>query len=339
MKRSSWAWIATTLALTAAPGCVLKPQDDGSRFRDAVPQASEVEIKGPDSGGAATSGTNAFQPPSGVETSDPWASGPWAKYYGFTREVRKGVNSLTGVLLGGIWIVVNTQPTSVDAHQAIWGPYTDSLEPVTWRFRVEEVADGEYDYALEGRPKTSTSDADFRTVLGGKGYGRGDPRHGDGHFTLDLDAARELDPFDHQDESGTITVNHDLPPDITKRLSREHVVTAQVRPSDTAAWYDVTSVDNQDGTGVLIVNAHDDVDDSHTTAMEDVGIMSQWRADGAGRADITIAGGDVPASVGKVTAVECWASDFTRSYYNDSISMEPSEGDAAQCAYDAPPAL
>ena len=64
--------------------------------------------------------------------------------------------------------------------------------------------------------------------------------------------------------------------------------------------------------------------------------QERWRADGAGRADIVIASGDVPADPGKVSAVECWGSDFTRSYYSDSINFEPNSGDMAACVYDAP---
>ena len=60
------------------------------------------------------------------------------------------------------------------------------------------------------------------------------------------------------------------------------------------------------------------------------------RADGAGRADITIAGGDIPSNPGVVSAVECWGADFVRSYYTDSIEFSPTEGDATACVYDAP---
>jgi hypothetical protein len=80
------------------------------------------------------------------------------------------------------------------------------------------------------------------------------------------------------------------------------------------------------------------VDDTKLTQLEDIGIDSRWRADGAGRADIVIAGGDVPADPGPgmVSAVECWGSDFMRSYYSDSINFEPSEGQASACVYEAP---
>jgi hypothetical protein len=49
-----------------------------------------------------------------------------------------------------------------------------------------------------------------------------------------------------------------------------------------------------------------------------------------------MSGGDIPASVGTVTAVECWSGDFARVYYDDSIDWEPTSGDPAACAFDAP---
>jgi hypothetical protein len=46
-------------------------------------------------------------------------------------------------------------------------------------------------------------------------------------------------------------------------------------------------------------------------------------------------GGDIPQSLGVVTAVECWGSDFMRVYYTDSINYEPTEGAAGACAFSA----
>lgn len=313
------------------PGCALEKKEGADRFREAIPKADHVEVSGPETAqgqqGAASS----------VQADEPWANGPWAKYYGFTRVVRDGVNAVTGVVLGSVWIIVHTQPTSVGQDEAIWGPYTDSLEPVTWRFRVTEVAENEYEYRLEGRPKASSDDSDFRAVLLGKGFGKGHPSHGDGEFTIDIDTARELDPFYYGDDSGKVRVSHDLPPNITDDLfALPKTITAEVTPSSTDAWWTVTSTANEDKTGTLIVHAFDDTDDSATTAKEDIRIASQWNAQGAGRSDITLTGGDVPADPGQVTAVECWDTDFFRVYYSDSLQWEATEGEASACAYQTP---
>src|SRR5262249_26039208 len=147
---------------------------------------------------------------------------------------------------------VHTEPSSVQDGVATWGPYTDALEPVTYRFRVTRVADGEYDYVLEGRPKASTSDADYQNVLVGHGFGKHHAQHGEGDFTVDLGLPRELDPFAHQNDSGTVHVTHHLPHDIGAgggALPRS--ITAEVTPDPAVnpESFTVTSNANLDGTG------------------------------------------------------------------------------------------
>ena len=84
---------------------------------------------------------------------------------------------------------MHSEPTNLHADSADWGPYTDALEPVTWRFRVTRVNadEREYSYSLEGRPKASTSEDAYRAVLTGAGYGPLSAKHGDGSFRIELD--------------------------------------------------------------------------------------------------------------------------------------------------------
>jgi hypothetical protein len=325
-------WAAWTLGGSVAlSGCMLDKKEDAGRFREALPKADQVEVSGPETAQGQQGAS------SHTQADEPWANGPWAKYYGFTRVVRDGVNAVTGVVLGSVWIIAHTDPTSVENDEAIWGPWTDSLSPATYRFRVTEIAPDEYEYRLEGRPKASSSDGDFRAVMFGKGFGKGHASHGDGEFTIDLDTARALDPFYLDDDTGSVKVIHDLPANITDNLfALPKTITAEIKPSDTTEWWTVTSHARQDGTGTLLVNAYDDVDDSGTTQSEDIQIASQWNQNGAGRADITLSGGDIPADPGMVTAVECWDSDFYSIYYADSLEWQATEGDVNACAYDAP---
>jgi hypothetical protein len=259
-----------------------------------------------------------------------------AKWYAFTRGVRDGVNVVTRDVLASVWLIVHSAPSDASEDHAEWGPYTDALDPASYRFRVERVAPGEYDYTLEGRPKASSSDADYRAVLQGRGYGRLDPRHGDGSFTIDLDAARALDPLRHQDDSGTVTITHDLPATIDRNLGAlPRTISADVNP-EGESWLHVRSQANADSTGALDVDAHADTDDSKATLLEDISVQSRWNANGAGRADISVAGGDLPATVPLVSATECWGTDFSRIYYSDSVTFEPTFGDATSCVYAEP---
>ena len=157
-------------------GCVYPADgEDASRFRDAVPRKEAVAVPGPEQT-AATTAQSLSPARHALGVSDGGTGTSWAKYYGFTREVRDGVNDVTGAILGAVWLAAQTHPSSLVPHEAVWGPWTDSLEPATWRLRITEVGDGEFEYRLEGRPKASTSNADFRAVVTGKGWGRGQAR-------------------------------------------------------------------------------------------------------------------------------------------------------------------
>jgi hypothetical protein len=313
-------------------GCLLEKQDDGAEFREAVPRGEAVTVAGPEADARGDANAASLT----TQADEPWSAGPYSKWYGFTRVVRAGVNVVTAAVLGSAWVIVHTEPSLVEDGEAIWGPYTDALDPVTYRFRVTRVAEAEYDYVLEGRPKTSSSDADYVPVLRGHGYGKRHDQHGEGEFTIDLDAARELDPFAHRDDSGTVRVVHQLPRAWRDGEYLPRTIVAEVTPNPelNPESFAVTSRANEDGTGSLHVTASADVDDTKTTALEDIVVDSRWRADGAGRADIAISGGDIPADPGRVSAAECWGADFMRSYYADSLELEPSEGEASACAYD-----
>lgn len=341
--RSSVVALSCLLGSAALlPGCMLEKQDDGEAFREAVPQREAIVVAGPETDATAATATQSTSLSEALarhaQAARPLGRGDFAKWYGFTRAVRGGVNSVTAWVLGSVWAIVQVQPTSVKDGEAIWGPYTDALEPVTYRFRVTRVAEAEYDYVLEGRPKASSSDADFRVVLDGHGFGKQHAQHGEGQFTIDLSTARELDPFGRDKDSGTVRIVHHLPHDIESGDALPRTIRAEVTPDPAVdrESYTVDSVANEDGTGTLDVVAKSDVDESKTTALEDVKVGSRWRKDGAGRADITISGGDIPADPGVVTAVECWGTDFTRSFYTDSVSFAPTEGEASACVYDAP---
>jgi hypothetical protein len=335
MYAKTRSWLAVgALALGFVSGCTLQKKDDSDEFRDAVPQSEAIALSGPDtqSGGTATASAG----PSVRTLAAGPATPSYAKWYGFTRAMRDGVNKITAGVLGGVWLVIHSEPSAVTADSATWGPWNDELNPATYRFRVTRVATDEYDYVLEGRPKSSSADSDYKAVLTGHGYGKPSEKHGQGTFQIDLDEAKALDPFDNQDNSGTVSVDHNLPHDFSDNLAAlPRTITAAVTPQGEA-HYTVTSQANLDHTGSIHVDAHVDIDDSKLTKLEDVVINSRWKASGAGRADIAIAGGDLPTSTPKVDAVECWGTDFAQSFYTDSVSFAPTAGDSNACVYTSP---
>ncbi len=315
----------TALTLALPVGCVVPADDDGAEFREAVPETATMRLGGPEDETGVTAPSSQL-----ASVDEPWADGPWAKYYGFTRHVRDGINQVTLAVLGGVWLVIHSRPTEVSTAAASWGPWTDDLAPASYRFTITRNGDGSYRYRLEGKPK-SASDEHYLTVLDGVGYKAQDPRHGQGGFTIDLGAANALDPQENPDR-GQVRIDHELQPD-PHQLPR--TITAHAA-TDGEAWWTAKTHQTASG-GTLLVDAHADVDSTQVTALEDVQIASQWQKDGAGRADVTLSGGDLPASIGMVTAVECWGSDFLRAYYTDSVGYAPTEGEPAACAFAAAP--
>src|SRR5262249_401565 len=130
-----------TLALGA--GCVAK-EDDAARFREPIPHAEDVGLKVPGASAASGTTTQTLRRPGAPATP-----APAGEYYRLTRDLTGAVDLVTAITLGAIWALVQTPPTSIDAKHAVWGPgQGTALDPVVWRFRVTEVADGEYDYVL-----------------------------------------------------------------------------------------------------------------------------------------------------------------------------------------------
>jgi hypothetical protein len=313
LRRNACAWGLGAMVGMAQLGCVAS-LDDGERFREPIPEASEVSLALP--GGTAAA--------SETETLAYAGDADRAKFYEFTRAVSDGVDGVTRAILGSIWIVVHTRPTTVSAHQATWGPGADNaLAPVVWRLTVTEVSDGVFDYQLDGRPKGSTAEADYLSVLKGRGHGRSHPEHRNGSFVVDHDNAKTLDPARNRDQ-GTTKIEHHL-------SAWPASLAVAIRPTPAPRWTDITVTHQKDGSGAVDVNALTDVEDKNKDGnLEDVVMHNRWAKDGAGRADVQISGGSVPMLV---KATECWSTTFTRSYYTDSAGLAPTEGDPASCAF------
>jgi hypothetical protein len=315
-------------AITALSGCSMQ-KEDPSEFQEALPALGSVNVDGPD--GARADARTAAGMSGTLAAGD---AGDPAFWYTFTRDLRDGVNAVTAVVLVSVWAVVHLEPSEIDEDHAVWGPYDgDALDPVRYRLTVTRIGEHHFRYVLQGQKK---SGGEYLNVLDGDGYSRKSELHGDGQFVLALGNAKVLDPSRHQHDSGQITIVHDLPEDLGRRRDAlPRTITAILAPEGEAE-VTITSLAHEDHTGVLDVSAHVDIDDQKTTALEDVSVVSRWKETGAGRADIGITGGDLPASGFEgITAVECWGTDFSRVYYSDSAGISPPEGNASECVYDA----
>jgi hypothetical protein len=118
----------------------------------------------------------------------------YASFYEFTRQITDGVDTGTFQIVSAIAAVKSYPPSSVDDTKAVWGPGGDALDPVNWKVMVTQVGSGEFDYEVDGRPHGSTSDADFKAIVTGHGYGKTHPSYRSGQLTVYGDVLAALDP-------------------------------------------------------------------------------------------------------------------------------------------------
>ncbi len=300
----------------SASGCIVKT-DDADRFREALPKGEDVALSVPHGSSAST---RALHTKGGTP-------GGLAKYYQFTRDVADGVDAGTASVLGLVWLIVHSPPTSISSKHAVWGPGNgNALDPVVWRMTVDEVGSQEYDYHLDARPKASTSEGDYKVILQGHGWGVLHPNHRKGWFKIDFEAHRSLDPARSKD-GGAVKVDFD---------ARAYPITIsadmQPFPDDrTKGWATIVVTHQKDAGGAVDITGLVDLD-LKDGKLEDVTLHSRWNLTGAGRADVQITGGSTTT---KVSASECWSSAFTRVYYSDTTSSEPTMGSSSSCAFEA----
>ncbi len=302
--------------------CAASP--DASKFREPIPQQGDaaLAIAGTQVGGATD--TQSARVGASLHIAGLGGGGANdASFYEFTRQITDGVDSVTFQIISAIAAVTSLPPSTVDDTQATWGPGGDALDPVNWRVTVTQVASGEFDYEVDGRPHGDTNDADFKAIVTGHGYGKSHPSYRSGTLTVYGDVLAALDPT--QSSGGTAKLTYDA-----RNIPR--TVTADITTSDgTGQWYDASVSHAADGSGQLLLTALADTSTPEDGKNESVDESSRWDATGAGRADAKLSGGDYGSTT--VLVSQCWSSSFAQSYYTDSVGYQPTTGDAAACVF------
>jgi hypothetical protein len=318
--------IAAALGITAivgtATGCALKTSD-AAKFREPLPQYGDAVL-----GFAGSSASGANGQAASVHIQGGGAPGGGtpspASFYEFTWSITNAVDTVTVAIVGEIVAVASLPPTTIDANHAVWGPGGSALDPVQWRLTVTLVGDEEYDYAVDGRAHLSQSEADWRSILTGHGFGMGSASYRSGSFVVDEDALRALDPT-RTSSTGSVTITYD---------ARSYPLNAKadVVPNDgTGRNYHVAVQHAQDGAGTMGLTALSDMSTPPDGANESVSENSRWDTTGAGRADVRMTGGDFGSTV--VLASQCWSDAFAQVYYTDNVSYQPTTGSVSACAY------
>lgn len=304
-------------AATAALGLVacIKQDDSPDDIAHALPTAQQVAIKLPDTS---------------ARTADANLLGQTATWYVATRDVTRLFNGSAAWVLTLIHTIVALPATSIRGNVYTWGPWSEALSPTEYQLTVTAVGDGTYTYQLAGRLKAQAT-SQFEAVVDGTADPRPGDLRGSGHFLIDFETARRINPIDGRDGRGSIDARYDL---AQRHLDLAIVSTDLVgRPINANYVYNETA----DGGGDMTFDVNANV--GGTVQLESLALRSRWLATGAGRADARATGGDLGAL--QITASECWDTAFQRVFYEDQTNLAPTEGVESACAFatpDLPPA-
>lgn len=306
---------ALLVACSLAGGCMAAPEDE---YRNAVPSQQELSIDVP---GSTDSSEGAATAPLLGERAD---------FYQLTRNTSRGVNGLLWVTLHVLHEIVSHPATEVHEDHAVWGPWNETLSPVTYELVVERVEEGRYRYVLRGKPRAE-GDAAYVDLIGGEteiDHASGVKR---GTIGYDLDAAHALDAGEHPGQ-GRMAASWDAGsnPRVVEAAFEDIVGAAGETPFSALYRY----TENSDGSGSFELAVRGNVDGTATAAAEDVVLMTRWDITGAGRGDAVVSAGDVGDMV--VYANECWDGSFARTFWLDTHALQPNEGDPATCPYAEP---
>ncbi len=310
---------AVMAGMLVASGC--KPQS-ADEARRALPVASALSIKLP--GTAAAAGPSAH---GGVGASSEAVLGQTAEFYNFTRGVTGVLNGGSAIVLILVHQITRYPVTSVEGDTYIWGPWNgDGLQPSQYRLTVTGDGLGNFTWSLEGRHKADGASAPYLSVVNGVATPGATEGHGSGTFSMNFDNAEILDPAGN-DAKGTIDVTYDLESS-PRTIVIDHSEPAEVGTGTDSFHYEYA--ENVDGSGDFQFALHDNVDHD-TSSLEDATVRTRWLADGEGRSDIRLSGGDFGTL--QVSGSECWDTSYGRVYWSDSVGFQPTEGDPAACAF------
>lgn len=321
MRTQTLAFLALGTSLATTTAC--RPMDDAAdEYRKGIPNKQTVEVQVPGASGQALSVAD---------------EGKTSEYYKLTRTISRDVNVGVYFVLTLVREVVKYPPTDVTENTAVWGPFSEALDPISWKVSVTRTSANEYAYKFEGKGKATPSAA-FETVLSGvhrPALGSNNAPlegFGEGSFLLDFDARNRLPTPDKDIGTAAITYSRPsltTPVQITAKFTQ---VKDDERPGRKVD-VDYRYKRNVAGSGELEFTYKPDAS-VLLAGPAQVAVMSRWTAEGSGRADVTAKGGTLAEGT-QATANECWSTAFASIFVQASWDPALKYGTETQCAYAA----
>lgn len=310
------------LTVLALAGC-----SPGAEYSSALPQRDNVQMRVPQSGGQALT------------------VGETASLYEDSVRIATNVNGGVLWVFDVIDLIVAHPPTTLDETTAVWGPSEPrGLERLSYRFTVVKIEEAHFTYVLEARLKDDTGD--FTEIFTGEAFPNED---NDGHGTLsyNLGSLRGLDG-DAACLTGVIDVAYDAasePRALDVEFTQVADECAGERPTNAHYVY----AESADHSGQMDFAFRADIHgDAENKPLEELmSVRTRWLASGAGRSDVQVSEGEVPADLvanipgtaaTSVELVQCWDDSFALVYGDTAPDeLEPHlgnelVGDASLCA-------
>ena len=300
-------------------GCNLSNED--LEFLYALPSRETLQARAPGDGTGTSKGALG-------QRRDALAVGDDSEGRKHTVGAAQSFNALVFGVLDVVEKVRRLRPSERTEDRRVWGPFDDDHDKdkqvrLIIARSIESDGTLSYEWRVEFRRKSTGGD----WTAGVEGFfaATKDVRRGSGSFSFDALRLRDAglqgpddDPNLHKLEFDYVT--DEEPVEIGVRLF------AAEGMGTSAASY------ASDGSGAVRTLITANV--GGTPAQEQLYIDSRWVADGAGRANMEITGGDLGQS--RVTAIECWDAQGKVVYARPWELFKPDVGNVNDCA--VPPA-
>lgn len=249
-----------------------------------------------------------------------------SEYYELTRGSVEENNAMIGDVLGLVDAITAYDPTwSDDDATMLWGPWLD--DGIYGQLWVRQEGDGSWSWAIEIRPESSAEDA-WQGVLAGHVEPGATEERSAGWWQMDLTAIEGAGAGDGT--TGQVACAYDIAPDlVTAELGFGSISEDGSMPADGLYHYEQTPSVG----GLLDLAIDGDISDPPNGTAEVLVIRSRWLADGQGRADAYVTGGD--AGPLTYTETDCWDRGHRSVFLENNFELY-SEGDEARCAFDEP---
>jgi len=326
------------VGLALGPSCGPGEENElPEEFRQAIPTPEVVKVNVPGADDETSTAALVLGKADGAVK---------ATWYLQTINTVRELNAMTWGLLHFVEDITEYPYTSEIDNGYLWGPFTPALSLVTIQFTLVKEKDNRFSYALAMRPKQDEA-AEFKDVLSGTYAAQEGVVHGQGTMLLDFETASAMDQTIQA--KGVLSFAYDSTGGIKDVVivfdgfQDEHME----EPVDATYGYQ-ESADLSGTFGFTLVgDVHkDEPDMAQYDKKENLSIHVQWQADGAGRADVRVTGGDlpdVPPGFEKWETTECWDSLFDQVYLVEQafpLAGEPfsgqTAGEAGKCAIPIP---